>query len=209
MQERQRGQARPTFDATALILAGGRGSRLGTEKPLVELGGTALVDRVKGALRPHFAELIIVTNRPDLYAHEDIRVVRDQVPYQGPLAGIYAGMKASSHDKCFVVASDMPFTRLDVITLLASRLNGVDVACIETVQGIEPLFGFYARACLAPIERHLEAGDRKPVSFYRDVCVALVPEAEVRALDPELMTLFNINTRQDLTAAREMMEHVK
>ncbi len=195
--------------ATALILAGGKGVRMGAEKPLVQLDGVALVDRVKGLLRPHFAELVIVTNRPDLYEYEDVTVVRDQVPYQGPLAGIYAGLLAATSDVCFVVAADMPFPSLDVIELLASRLEGADVAVVETQTGIEPLFGFYRKTCLDPIGEHLASGDRKPISFYDDISVRLVPEADVRAVDPDLTTLFNVNTRDDLTAAGKMMEHVR
>lgn len=196
-----------TFHAAALILAGGRGVRMGAEKPLVELDGVALVDRVKELLRPHFAELIIVTNRPDLYEYEDINVVRDQVPYQGPLAGIYAGLVASGEDLNFVVASDMPFVNLEVIQFLVSRQDSADVTVIETADGIEPLFGFYRKGCMEAVRAHLEAGDRKPVSFYGDVDARLVPEAEVRAIDPNLASLFNVNTRDDLAAARRMMEH--
>lgn len=195
------------FDATALILAGGRGLRMGTEKPLVELGGLPLVDNVKETLRPHFAEIIIVTNRPELYTYEDILVVRDRVPYQGPLAGIYAGLAASSNDRNLVIASDMPFVNLEAIEMLYERIDGSVVAVIETGTGIEPLLGFYSRRCLEPIGRRLEAGERKPVSFYPDVEVALVPESEARSVDPELTFLFNVNTRDDLAKAQAIMEH--
>lgn len=200
---------RPTFDATALILAGGRGVRMGAEKPLVELDGVALVDRVKTLLRPHFSEIVIVTNRPDLYHYEDVKVVCDQVPYQGPLAGIYAGLIAAESDVSFVVASDMPFANLDVIELLQARLAGSDVAVVETETGIEPLFGFYAKSCLEPIGAHLKSGDRKPISFYRDVKANLVSEADVRAIDPDLTSLFNVNTREDLATAKRIMEHAR
>lgn len=197
------------FHATALILAGGRGARMGAEKPLVELDGLALVDRVKALIRPYFPEVVIVTNRPELYEHEDVKVVRDQVPYQGPLAGIYAGLAAASSKVGFVVASDMPFASVDVIKLLASRLDDADVAVIETETGVEPLFGFYSKTCLPAIGGHLAAGDRKAVAFYPDVRVELVPEVDVRRIDPDLTTLFNVNTREDLSTAHDMMEHVK
>ncbi len=202
------GSTTAEFDATALILAGGRGERMGVEKPLVQLDGLSLVDRVKELLRPLFAEVIVVTNRPDLYGDQDVKVIRDQVPYQGPLAGIYAGIAASARDLSFVVASDMPFASVDVIRLLADHLDGVQVVVVETPAGIEPLFGFYAKSCLAAISRHLEAGDRKPTAFYPDVSVGFVPEAEVRRLDPDLKSLFNVNTMADLTEARRMMGQV-
>jgi len=194
------------FDATALILAGGRGLRMGSEKPLVELGGLPLVDHVKETLRPHFAELIIVTNRPELYASEDVLVVRDKVPYQGPLAGIYAGLLASSNERNLVIASDMPFVNLDVIAMLYGKINGSSVAVFETASGMEPLLGFYSRRCIGPIGARLEAGERKPVSFYRDVDVALIPESAARSLDPELTFLFNVNTREDLAKAQSIVE---
>ncbi len=197
------------FAAAALILAGGRGQRMGTEKPLVELGGLPLVDRVKESLRPVFPEIIIVTNRPDLYPEEDVLVVRDQVPYQGPLAGIYAGLDASTHELNLVIAADMPFVSLDVIRLLYDRTPDADVTVVRTVTGIEPLLGFYDKRCLPVIRDRLEAGERKPISFYPDVPVRLVDESELRGLDPELDSLFNVNTKDDLAEAERMMEKAR
>ncbi len=195
-----------TFDASALILAGGRGVRMGAEKPLVELGGLPLVDRVKENLAPYFPEIIIVTNRPELYSVEDVRVICDQVPYQGPLAGIYAGLLASSHRRNLVIAADMPFVSIEVLELFESRLHAASVVVAQTESGIEPLLGFYTKDCLPAIGEHLEAGDRKPVSFYPDVPLSLVSEEELRRVDPELTSLFNVNTKDDLAEAKRMME---
>ncbi len=80
-----------------------------------------------------------------------------------------------------------------------------DVVIPEAPDGLHPLCAVYSRRCLGDIRQALEAGERRVVSFFPQVRVRLVRGEELRRLDPELASLFNINTPEDLAAAERLL----
>lgn len=102
---------------TAIILAGGKSSRMGFDKQEIRIGGKLIVDHIAEKLRKCFDEIIIVTNRPDLYKGNYI-VAQDIHTGKGPLAGIYKGLELSKSQAAFVTACDMPVVNLDYLNYL-------------------------------------------------------------------------------------------
>ncbi len=193
------------FSASVIVLAGGRSSRIGRDKSQLLFDGKALAQRAVDFLKDYFVEIIYVTNQPRKAPwSENLVVVEDEVPYQGPLGGILAGLQASDNRTNFVIGIDMPFFNIDILKVLLSRAEQNDVVVPRLVGGYEPLYAVYSKSCLPVIRQHLERGDFRTVSFYNDVKVLAISEDRLRDIDPDLRAFFNINTLDDYRKAIEI-----
>jgi len=191
-----------TNKMTAIILAGGKSSRMGRDKSLVEFDGEPLLARAVRVLGELFDEVVVVTNQDIPIELNGAGVVHDDVPYQGPLGGISAGLKASSHENNFVIAVDMPFISADVVEYLAGFAGETDVVVPRTPNGLEPLFAFYNKRSLPAIEKALAQGERKIISMFPQANVRTVEHAEMVGLKGADTTFLNVNTERDLKDAQ-------
>lgn len=181
-------------------MAGGKSRRMGQDKAWLELEGRPIVRRVIDVLREVADEVLIVANDPR-YAELGLRVVPDRYPDGGALGGIATGVGAAQHDLVLVAACDMPFLRTDLWRLLVQRAEGADAAVPNVGGQYETLHAAYRKSCLGPMERALASGKLRVISFFDEVRVREVGEAELRAVDPGLRALTNVNTPQELAAA--------
>ena len=188
----------PTISAA--VMAGGKSRRMGQDKAWLELEGRPIVQRVIDVLREVADEVLIVANDPR-YAELGLRVVPDRFPEGGALGGIATGVGAAQHDLVLVAACDMPFLRADLWRLLIERAEGADAAVPKVGGQYETLHAAYRKACLGPMERALATGKMRVISFFDEVRVREVGEADLRALDPGLRALTNVNTPEELAAA--------
>jgi len=189
---------------TGVILAGGEARRYGgVPKGLERVNGRRIIDRVAGALAAATDNLLLVANDPRAVSWlPGVRVATDVRPGNGSLGGIHAAL-AHAAQPVLVVAWDMPFVPATLLTALRALGRDADVAAPESAstRGVEPLCAYYDPACIGPIERHLDAGDRRVVGFYDDVRVARLLDAQVRLFgDPALMFL-NVNSPDELVLA--------
>lgn len=184
---------------SAAIMAGGRSRRMGRDKAWLELGGRPLIAHVADVMREVADEVLVVAN-DERYATLGHRVVPDRYPDGGALGGIATGVGAAAHDRVLVVACDMPFLRADVWRLLIARSEGADAVVPRTGGEWETLHALYTKACLVPMERALGEGRLRVISFFPDVRVRELGEADLRALDPDLRALTNVNTPEELAA---------
>lgn len=195
----------------AIILAGGRSARMGRPKEALPFGGAPLLARVTAALAPACDPIVVVARDarqelPPLPAA--VLRTHDDAPGRGPLAGLAAGLRAlAAHgfgpaDAAFVVACDHPFVGAAFARFLADRLGGADAdAAMPDVGGrVEPLCAVYRLRCLPRIDALLAAGDAGPSALA--AVAARVPEAALRAVDPELRALCDVDTAADYDAAR-------
>ena len=191
---------------TGVIQAGGRSVRMGGRpKALMELGGRRIIDRVADVVRAVADDVLIVTNTPELYASLGLPMVPDAFPDHGSLGGVYSGLRAARGEAAFTVACDMPFLMVEVARLVTSRAAEADVVAPRIGSRWETLHACYARACLQPLEARLRAGRLSIVDFYDDVRVLAVAEEEVaRHRAPEVVFM-NVNTPEDLEAARALL----
>lgn len=192
---------------TGIILAGGKGSRLGgTDKAFLQLGGTPLVEWVLGAITEVCDDIIIVSRTPEDFLPYGVRSVEDLVPGTGPLGGLYTGLMASDSTANFVAACDMPFLNARFIQYMVNRFFSTDIL-IPRVNGyLEPLHALYSKACITAIDDRLRAGERKLKSYFDQVSVAFVEKEEITPFDPELRMFANINDCDDMRAAERMHE---
>jgi molybdopterin-guanine dinucleotide biosynthesis protein A len=191
---------------TGVIQAGGRSVRMGGQpKALMELGGRRIIDRVADVVRAVADDVLIVTNTPELYASLDLPMVPDAFPEHGSLGGIYSGLRAAPGDAAFTVACDMPFLMVEVARLVTGRAWEADVVVPRVGGQWETLHACYAKACLGPIEARLRAGQLRIVGFYDEVRVLAITEAEVARFRAPEVAFMNVNTPEDLEAARRLL----
>jgi len=157
-------------------------------------------------IRPLFSDIVIVANEPATYAGFGVPVVADRMPGHGPLGGIHAALYSSRSPHTFCIACDMPFVNPAVITHLIALAPGYDAVVPHSSAGYEPLHAVYSRSCLAPVEALLRAQRLRVDELFPVIRVRLVDAAELRPLDSSGRLFVNVNTPDDLEAARRLLE---
>ncbi|MCY4111712.1 MAG: molybdenum cofactor guanylyltransferase [Chloroflexi bacterium] len=192
--------------ASAIVLAGGASRRMGRDKRLLPWGTDAdgrprtLLQAVVDTLAAVTDDVIVVANdQPEI---RGARVMPDAIPGSGSLGGILSGIEAARHERVFVAAADMPFLNTTLVRDLLDRLEGHD-AVVPIVGGRpEPLHAVYGPAVGAAARRQIARGQLKIALAFEGLDVLRVPEAELRALDPELRSFRNVNTPEDYAGAQ-------
>ena len=187
---------------TGIILCGGAGSRLGgRDKPLEELDGTPLVEHVRWRLLPQVGRIVISCNRnADRYARWGDATVSDHQPGLGPLAGILAGMNATTSEYLFVCPGDAPFMPDDLVPQLTTALHRHDAEIAIPNDGTrrQPLFMLILRSLAPALRAYVDAGGRDVHGFVEQRCcveVNLASQADAFA---------NVNDLADMQAAATM-----
>jgi len=186
-------------DVTGLILAGGKATRLGgVDKRQLVVDGRTIFERQIEVLGPCVAEILVSSPRPVA----GYRTVVDPVADVGPLAGIAAGLAAATTPWLFVLAGDMPGVRRALIELvLAHGGPESDAVGIRIGTRAEPLCSVLRVAVWRPLVIARIAAQRLRASSLlteEHVRVRWIEEDEVRAIDPRLQSLRNVNTPEDL-----------
>lgn len=189
---------------TGVVLAGGRATRMGTNKALLELGGMRIIERLVRTLRPLFSELAIVANEPETYAFLDLPIWPDRIPGKGALGGLYTAVLGSAFPWTFCIACDMPFPDPEVIAYLQRLAPEADVVIPRTADGYQPLHAIYSKACLPTMESLLRADRLKIDQLFPAVRLRVVEGEELRRIDPLQRAFININTEEDLAAAAQL-----
>lgn len=198
------GKGGPIHPISSIILAGGRSSRLGRNKALLELNGQVLIERIINRLEQVSDELIIVTNEVDQYEEFEANIISDVYPGKGALGGIYSGVKRASNPHSLVVACDMPFLNVSLLRYMQGLATPYDVVIPRVGQSTEALHAIYSKNCLPFIERQLLEGDLRIIHFFPNVRVGYVEQEEIEIFDPQHLSFFNINSEADLERARQM-----
>lgn len=182
---------------TAMILAGGKSSRMGQDKALLKFGDRTLLEHLAALMKPIFSETLVIlderekTNNLDL---SDAKVYEDLPKGKGPLAGIYTGLLYSKNEMSCVFTCDMPFVDEPLIHQLTGFWEqDYDAVCLEVPQGnYQPFPGIYARSARYVMGFLLNRGEGSMKKFLEVASVKpLVLEEE------KIEVLMNMNTIQD------------
>ncbi len=194
-------------EISAVILAGGKGSRLGQDKAFLVLDGEPLIARTVARLAQLSDDIIVVTNQPAPYRALGLtaRLVPDERPGVGALMGLYSGLKAATCAYAVAVACDMPFLNLALLRHMHSLAEGYDVVVPRLGRYQEPLHAVYSKRCLPNIERQLHQGRRRIVSFFSEVRVRHIEEAALERYDPQLRSFLNVNTPEDWKRVQRLL----
>ena len=206
---------------SAIILAGGDSHRLGVEKALLEFDGRPLICWMAKTLLSAADELVVVA-RDQKHADRTlldqtrsdriwIRFTWDRVSGFGPVAGLEAGLGMARGRFAFAAACDLPFLNGMVIQRLfelADPGRGYEAAVPVQPNGyFEPLHSVYEREKMqASCQRALESGERRIHVPLQELVVNRVSKEHLLPMDPELLSFFNLNTREDLEKARALWQ---
>lgn len=174
--------------AGAVILAGGKSSRMGSNKALLPINGKTNIERIKDSLDEVFSDIILVANDEEMYQFLNIPIVKDNVRDKGPLAGIEAGLLASRSETNLFVACDMPFVSTQLAEVLLANSDGYD-AVVPVIAGKRhPLFAVYKRTLLDEISDCLQTNQLRIKHLLDRVNVNYLTEdqlsdAEIDKLD--------------------------
>ena len=196
-------EQRTTF--CAFILAGGRNSRMGTNKALLRTAADSpnLIERVIDRVRSAGARNIyILANEPDPYEYLDLPVVRDEAGVQGPLAGIISGLRASPCDHNLTLACDMPNIEVGFISYMTSIIGAYDALVPRWADErgslhLEPLHAVYRRSALPKLESCASRGEFALRSCLKHLDVRYIEGAELLPFKPARSMFRNLNSQAE------------
>lgn len=191
--------------ANAIVLAGGKSSRFGSDKAFAKVRGIAIIEYLLLLLSPLFNRVIIVSNLVEKYERYNVKIVSDKVTGTGPLGGIYSGLVESDLEKNFVIACDMPLVSLNLIKHMLS-FDGYDAVIPKIDEKVEPLCAVYSKNSISEIEKQITMGDLKVRNLYKKIKTKYLEEEEIKNYDPELKSFFNVNLREDLKEAEACLK---
>ena len=186
---------------SAIVLAGGKSRRMGRPKAMLPFGGEPLIAQVIRRLAVLFPDIVVVAAPDQELPELSATLVRDEVAYQGPVGGICYGLRACHSAAGFVTSCDVPFLSLPLVSYLTSRLPDHDVVVPYWEGRFQPLHAVYRRSVLPLLEQQLQRGELRPVFLYDKVRTLKVEEDEIRAVDPDGSSFFNMNTPEDYADA--------
>jgi len=202
-----------------IVLAGGLGSRLGTNKPLRQLAGKPLINHVIDRVSSLSNEIIVVIARDASRSEyskilpSSVRIINDEPAGKSPLVGIVTALRATKVEFAVILTCDIPFVNRNVVKLLLERAANAEAAVPRWKEGqLEPLQAVYLRESTLPeAEEALANGRLAPTDLLNSLrkIVYVSIEDEIKPLDPELRTFFNVNTRQDLEKAEMILGRQK
>jgi len=191
-------------DAAAVILVGGKSSRMGRAKALLPFDNEPLIAHVVRRLKSWFPEIIVVAAPDQELPELSAVLVRDEIAYQGPVSGIYHGLKAATKDVCFVTSCDAPFLNFELIDHLLEQISDYDVVVPFWQERFQPLHAIYRTSVVPLLKEQLERGELRPIFLYDKVRTRKIQEAEIRRLDPEGLSFLNMNSPADYDAALQL-----
>jgi len=204
-----------TSGVTAVVLAGGRGKRVGQNKALLKIGDVYLLEIVLKNIRAIFDDVLLVVSSIDydylMSLHLSLvscyctDVIVDPISNQGPLLGLIQGMTRSDNEWTFLLGCDMPFVNGSLVRLIYQKRTNTSQAIVPRLHGFfEPLHAFYHRSCLPAAESAFRQGKRKIKDFYPLIDLCAIEEIEMSLLKNYKLSFFNINTAEDLQKAESL-----
>jgi molybdopterin-guanine dinucleotide biosynthesis protein A len=192
--------------SSALILAGGRGKRMGyKEKSMMVIHGQPLITYVIKSLDKVVDEIIIsVRDRAQGELLTSMlpgyTFACDEFENKGPLAGILSGLTLCENEFCFIAACDMPFINEDVVKMLFRMSEAHDAAIVRRENGcLEPLHSVYrCEIMIRETRKAIKSGETIILAPILKLNANYIDIENIRKIDQDLRTLININTPEDM-----------
>lgn len=188
----------------AYILAGGKSSRMGTDKGLLLFNGKPLVQKIIEQLSPVVNEVIIVSNN-HAYEQFGLQVIGDLIKGIGPAGGIHAALNHTDREQIFVVSCDMPFITTNAVRYIIQQAAHSQIALPLYHGKIQPLFGAYSTQCLPKWKQLIEQGIIKLQEMVMHFDLLKI-DIQKNGLFVDLLFI-NINDKNDFNKALKQLEH--
>jgi molybdopterin-guanine dinucleotide biosynthesis protein A len=184
------------MNVTGIILSGGKSSRMGQDKGLMELKGKPMIQYVIDQLSPVCRQILIGANHGE-YKKFGYPVVQDIIKDIGPAGGIISCLRHSLHHKNMVLACDLPFISSEFLIRLLELSSNYDITVPDTGHSIQPLCGIYDICIQEKLKILVGQGEYSMRRLLRHFSINVVRQEQVPDIDFN-QVLLNINTRNDL-----------
>lgn len=211
--------------ASAVILAGGRSSRMGLPKAALPFGQSTILERLVDTLGTGFAEIIVVAAplRDEPFSIDrslrgraagaglnHLIIERDDDAFEGPVSALRRGLARASEATVFACSCDLPLLRAELASALCLALVDGDDAVIPQIDGrLQPLCAVYRRepamSALAAME---STGEKRLTSIADRLHLRRLDETILRAFDADLRSFLNVNTAEDYARALRLACHL-
>ena len=149
-----------TSTISTYILAGGRSTRMGTDKGLVELNGIPMIQHVINVVKNVSDQIFIISNSEE-YVKFNLQVICDEIHEIGPLGGLITGLRNTTSKWNLFIGCDMPYINVEVISLLIKNKSDCHAIIPRHHDQIEPLCALYHSAALPIFEKQVSFGNYK------------------------------------------------
>jgi len=192
----------PGTGVAAFILAGGKSTRMGSDKAFAMLDGRTLLERAL-ELAPSVTKDVRVVGGAEKFAGF-APVVEDVFRECGPLGGIHAALRASAAELNLMLAVDVPFVTAELLRYLVARARGSDaIVTVPRAGGWQPLCAVYRREFGDVAEQALRDGRYRINALFAEIRVQAVEDEELALAGFSAGMFRNLNTPDELEAARE------
>lgn len=183
-------------DVLGAILAGGKSTRMGTEKAILPLKGRPMIQYVADTLSALFSEVVVVGGENDKYGFLKHEVVPDVFEGCGPLGGIQAALNRAKPLSVFVLSCDTPFIPVGLIEYISSFKSAAPTK-IATFDGVlQPLCGLYDSTSIGAIEHDLQGGKYSVLKTILNIEHTVVPiTPDLPFFNPQIF--WNVNRPED------------
>ncbi len=184
---------------TGIILSGGKSSRMGKEKGLVDFQGKPLISYAIQLLEPIVDSIVIgANNELNAYREFGYPIVEDEIKGIGPIGGIFSTLKYTKTQRNVIVSCDMPFLEAELLKFIYEKMQDFDVLVASHGDNkVEPLCGIYSKNILPEIEDSIQKGNYKLMDFFKNIRFATVKiDASLPFYDEKLF--YNINSPADI-----------
>lgn len=188
-----------------VILAGGKSSRMGTNKSLLKLGNQRIIERIAELMKSIFTNVIIITNTPDEYKFLNLPLYEDIYKWKGPLAGIHSALTHSTTEKIFVLSCDVPLMSKEMIQYLVEYKSEKQVVFCEAAGYHQPLVGVYSKQILSEIEKFIsdnELTDKSLHQFLKNIDTEIIHPEKLPFYKDEIF--FNVNRPEDYSQIQKL-----
>jgi molybdopterin-guanine dinucleotide biosynthesis protein A len=199
---------------SALVVSGGRSARMGRDKKFLEIDGRTFIEIAVDTAGGLADEIIIVVGSEGQMADvkalgiEGARIAADIKEGQGPVMGVLTGLHAAHGEWAVVMPTDAPMMKAEVFRHMIDSREGYDAVVPQDGEHLEPMFAVYRRdamieACTFALEIE---GERASLhNIVRGLGkVNYIPVEDFREYDSELLTFYNVNTKEDLEGVLRM-----
>lgn len=177
-------------EVTGIILAGGKSTRMGTDKGLMLFEGQPMIQHIIEPMAKVCSRIIIVTTN-SYYRIFGCDLIKDEQPNYGPVMGVLSGLKGSKTELNLILSCDTPNVGIDLMKALLNTTGNSDIVAASSSTGIHPLIGVYNRKCLPTFERAVAEKEHRLQSVLEKLSVKTLTVE-----DEDLVK--NMNRKEDL-----------
>ena len=191
---------------SAVILCGGKSSRMGFDKCTIKVNDKFLIDIIAEELTKVFESIVLVSNDLERFKDSKYIVVEDIIANSGPIGAIYTALKCASSKYVFITACDMPIINLNYIRYMVKLIKSENVQGVVSYNSkyIEPLYAFYSVDMIDTFEQELKKNNFKLLDVIKNSKMYYIEETKWREYCSGMDIFTNLNYKSDLTALKNI-----